>query len=49
MFEISWIQNQVRVGNYYLSQHGDQERQNDNLTVTEVEETLLTGKGLGTV
>lgn len=46
MFEIGWIQDQVRVGNYYFSQHGDQERQNDNLTVTEVEEALLTGRVL---
>lgn len=44
MFEIDWTQDQVRVGNYYFSQHGDQERQNDNLTVTEVEEALLTGR-----
>ncbi len=46
MFEIGWIQNQVRVGKYYFSQHGDQERQNDNLTVREVEEALLTGRVL---
>jgi hypothetical protein len=46
MFDIVWIQNKVREGRYYFSRHGDQERQNDNLTVAEVEEALLTGRVL---
>ena len=46
MFDIVWIQSKVRDGNYYFSRHGDQERQNDNLTVAEVEEALLTGRVL---
>ncbi|MEM2915723.1 MAG: DUF4258 domain-containing protein [Candidatus Bathyarchaeia archaeon] len=29
---------------YYFSKHGDQERQNENLTVAEIEEALLTGR-----
>lgn len=44
MLEIEGIQEWVRKGEYYFSKHGDGERQNDNLTVTEVEEALLTGK-----
>jgi hypothetical protein len=44
MFDIVWIQSKVRDGNYYFSRHGDQERQNDNLTVSEVEAALMTGR-----
>ena len=44
MFDIVWIHSKVREGEYYFSRHGDQERQNDNLTVSEVEEALLTGR-----
>ena len=44
MFEIGWIQERIKKGEYYFSKHGDQERQNDNLTLAEVEEALLTGK-----
>ena len=29
---------------YYFSQHGDQERQKDNLTIAEVEEALLNSR-----
>ena len=43
MFEIKWIVNQVIDNEYYFSRHGDQERQNDNLTIAEVEEALLSG------
>ncbi len=44
MFEIEWIRERIKKGEYYLSKHGDLERQNDNLTVAEVEEALLTGR-----
>jgi len=43
MFEIRWIRTRIRNDEYYFSKHGDQERQNDNLTIAEVEEALLTG------
>ena len=43
MIEIVWIQTRVRNGQYYFSRHADQERQNDNLTVVEIEEALLKG------
>jgi hypothetical protein len=44
MFEIEWIQQRVKRGEYYFSKHGDQERQDDDLTVAEVEEALFTGR-----
>jgi hypothetical protein len=42
MFDIVWIQSKIRGG----QRRGEQERQNDNLTVAEVEEALLTGRML---
>ena len=44
MFSIAWIRERVSKNEYYFSKHGDQERQNDNLTIIEVEEALLTGR-----
>lgn len=44
MFAIKWIQEHVQKGEYYFSKHGDQERQNDNLTIEEVEGALLSGR-----
>jgi hypothetical protein len=44
MFETEWILERVRTDEYYFSKHGDQERQNDNLTIAEVEEALLGGR-----
>jgi len=44
MFEIEWIKELVRKDQYYFSKHGDQERQNENVTVEEIEEALLTGR-----
>ena len=41
MFTISWIQEKISQSDYYFSQHGDRERQNDNLSISEVEEALL--------
>ncbi len=43
MFDIKWIQDRIRKDEYYFSRHGDKERQNDNLTISEVEEALLNG------
>ena len=38
MFEIDWIKDRVRKGEYYFSRHAEQERQNDNLIrMNEVE------------
>ena len=44
MFKIDGIQDRVKKGEYYFSKHGDQERQNDNLTVDDVEGALTTGR-----
>jgi hypothetical protein len=44
MYDIVWIHSRIRAGQYYFSRHGDQERQNDNLTLEEIEEALLTGR-----
>jgi hypothetical protein len=43
MIEIAWIHAKVKSGQYCFSQHADQERQNDNLTVIEIEQALLKG------
>ena len=43
MFDIKWIKNKIRNGEDYFSGHGEQERQNDNLTFSEVREALLNG------
>ena len=44
MIEIKWLQKRVERDEYYFSRHGDQERQNDNLTISEMEEVLLGGR-----
>ncbi len=44
MFKVDWIVERVKNEEYYFSKHGDQERQNDNLTIEEVEEALLSGR-----
>ena len=44
MLRIEWIQQRIYNNEYYFSRHGDQERQNDNLPITEVEESLLKGR-----
>lgn len=46
MIDIDWIQERIRNNEYYFSKHGDQERQNDNLSIAEVEEAFLTGRVL---
>lgn len=44
MLKLEWIQERIKRDEYYFSEHGDQERQNDNLTFKEIEEALLTGR-----
>ena len=41
--KIDWIQKCVKNEKYYYSKHADQERTNDNLTFSEIEEALLNG------
>jgi len=43
MLDIEWICERIRSGEYYFSRHGDRERQNENLTLAEVETALLHG------
>jgi len=43
IFQLNWIVNCVKK-EYYYSKHGDQERQNDNLLISEIEEALINGK-----
>ena len=43
MFNITWIKDKVKKSEYYFSRHGDKERQNDLLKISEVEEALLNG------
>ena len=40
---MNWIRDKVDKGEYYLSKHGEQERQNDNLEILEIEEALNNG------
>ena len=44
MINEEWIKAKTRNSEYFVSRHGDQERQNDNLTITEIENALLNGK-----
>ena len=44
MIDEKWIKEKIRNSEYYVSRHGDQERQNDNLSILEVEESLLNGR-----
>ena len=44
MIKIKWIIEKIQKDQYYFSKHGDLERQNDNLTIAEVEEGLLGGR-----
>ena len=41
---IDWIRNSVIKNNYYFSKNGDEERMNDNLTISDIEEAVLSGK-----
>jgi hypothetical protein len=43
MFDIHWIQTKLKQSEYFFTRHGDQERQNDDLTLSEVKEALLNG------
>ena len=43
MIASEWIHDRIRADEFYFSRHGDQERQNENLTVAETIEALLVG------
>ena len=44
MIKYQWIKEKMGSADYYVSRHGDQKRQNDNLSLLEVEESLLNGR-----
>ena len=44
MIQIDWIKQSVLDEAYRYSRHGDQERQNDNLTLAQVAQALLNGR-----
>lgn len=44
MISIDWIKQVVLDDYYRYSRHGDQERQNDDLTLTQVKQALLNGR-----
>ena len=44
MIAIDWIKQAIRDDDYRYSRHGDQERQNDNLTLIQVAQALLNGR-----
>ena len=48
MITLEWIVSCVKRENYFFSQHADEERMNDNLTIKEIEESLLQGMILET-
>ena len=44
MLTLDWIKQCVTEQSYRFSRHGDKERQNDALTLDEVEQALLNGR-----
>ncbi|KOR28663.1 hypothetical protein TI03_04200 [Achromatium sp. WMS1] len=46
MITIEWIKKKVAEEQYYYSKHGDQERQNDDLSINDIEESLINGRVL---
>jgi len=38
------IRNKIQKNCYYFSRHADQERQNDDLMISEIEEAILNGR-----
>jgi hypothetical protein len=44
MITLDWINQSVRDEAYRYSRHGDQERQNDGLSLTQVAQALLKGR-----
>jgi len=42
--DIESIKFKVITGGYFYSRHGDAERQNDNLSILDVEESILNGR-----
>ena len=43
-FKIEWIKKRAASDAYYVTGHADKERQNENLTLGEIETVLATGR-----
>ncbi len=44
MLSEKYIKNKIAHNDYYYSKHADQERQNDQLSLLDVEESILSGR-----
>ncbi len=44
MIDIQWLISRINSEQYLLSQHADNERVNDNLLISEIEEAIVSGK-----
>jgi Domain of unknown function (DUF4258) len=44
MINESWVKEKVKKNDFYISRHGDQERQNDDLALVEIVEALTNGR-----
>ena len=44
MIDIAWIRDRMTASEFYFSRHGDQERQNENLTLDDVQEAIVRGR-----
>ena len=43
MIAIDWIKSSIKNDKYIISKHADDERMNDNLTINEIEESIVNG------
>lgn len=43
MIDIAWIISSIKKDKYIISKHADDERMNDNLTINEIEESIVNG------
>lgn len=41
---IAWIKKSIEGNDYFISKHADDERNNENLSLGEIEDALLSGK-----
>ena len=43
MIDLAWLQDAVGRSEFFVTRHADEERLNDNLTIAELRQALLTG------
>ena len=44
MLNIDWVKEKISSNNYVITKHGNFERQNDNILLVELEETIVNGR-----